>query len=419
MNIFEQAAAFLDDELLTEGELKTKYGSVSGRTDKFFDILERPATKILDLKKDKYHEASNIDVIRRQYAEMTREFGRNFGCSNNKFICGLMKFMDIAMNTLEDGDTDYIYAAKWPQMLTWIKDNGARLAANSTNDAVIAKLAGEYITKVAQPALQKFKTAEGKKQRKSARVNVKTMLDNPEFQQVLINRSEGRFDLRKNEGSRPPVIIDNVKHLTLNFRNYEELNEILAAKDENELYNVVKNQFDSPTGIYHGITDTTIPEGIEFQYQNDALAACDWGLKDKVVERILRRGTYYNSDKSKVILFVNNGESLRSEFDVGEEESRYVNEFANHNNELYIALNRNDRFNKLYTNQDVKFDVFEIVQGENSQVYISRGTYILDTIDDERIKYIREKETIERDGTGASETVAESVMNLAANLLID
>lgn len=276
------------------------------------------------------------------------------------------------------------------------------------------------MTKVAQPALQKFKAVEGKKQRKSARVNVKTMLDNPEFQQVLINHSEGRFELRKNEGARPPVIIDNVKHLTLNFRNYEELNEILAAKDENELYNVVKNQFDSPTGIYNGITDTTIPEGIEFQYQNDALVACDWKLKDSVVERILRRGTYYNSDKTKVILFVNNGESLRSEFDVGEEESRYVNEFSNHNNELYIALNRNDRFNKLYTNQGVKFDVFEIVQGENSQVYISRGTYILDTIDDERIKYIREKDTITREGAVASENVAESTLfKQAANLIDD
>lgn len=419
MNIFEQAAAFLDDEILLEGELKSKYSSVSNRTDKFFDILERPATKILDLKSDRHREATNIDVIRRQMFELKREYDRTPACQSNRFINGFMQVMDIIMDNLEDGDTDYIYAAKWPQLMNWIKDNAQRIEGNYTNEAIIAKLAGEYITKVARPALQKFKTVEGKKQRKSARVNVKTMLDNPEFQQVLINRSEGRFDLRKNEGSRPPVIIDNVKHLTLNFRNYEELNEILAAKDENELYNVVKNQFDSPSGIYHGITDTTIPEGIEFQYQNDALAACDWGLKDKVVERILRRGTYYNSDKSKVILFVNNGESLRSEFDVGEEESRYVNEFASHNNELYIALNRNDRFNKLYTNQDVKFDVFEIVQGENSQVYISRGTYILDTIDDERIKYVREKETIERDGTGASETVAESVMSLAANLLID
>lgn len=418
MNIFEQAAAFLDDDLLTEGELKTKYGSVSGRTDKFFDILERPATKILDLKKDKNHEASNIDVIRRQYAEMTREFGRNFGCSNNKFICGLMKFMDIAMNTLEDGDTDYIYAAKWPQMLTWIKDNGARLAANSTNDAVITKLAGEYITKVAQPALQKFKTAEGKKQRKSARANVKTLLDNPEFQNLLRTRSEGRFDIEKGRGTRPPVIIDNDKRLILNFRNYEELNDVLAARNEDELYNVVKNQFDSPTGIYSGITDAVIPEGIEFQYQNDALVACDWSMKENVMDSVLSRGTYYTSNKKTVVLFVNNGESLRSEFDVGEELSRYVNEFDDNNNSLYIALNRNNKFNNFYTNGE-KFNVFEIVQGDGTQKYISRGTYEIDEIGEERIKYKRVKDTIDRE-IGQSVNVAESILfNQAASLLID
>lgn len=117
MNIFEQAAAFLDDELLLEGELKSKYSTISNRTDKFFDLLERPASQILDLKKDMYKEATNIDVIRRQMSELRREYKHTPACANNRFINGFMQVMDIIMDNLEEGDTDYIYAAKWPQMI--------------------------------------------------------------------------------------------------------------------------------------------------------------------------------------------------------------------------------------------------------------------------------------------------------------
>lgn len=419
MDIFEQAAAFIDDDFLTEGELKKEFASVNSQTDKFFDLLERSATQILDLKKGRYMDATNIDVIRKQVSDLKREYGHCFACANNRFINGLMQVLDIVLNKLEEGDTDYVYATKWPAMFSWIRDNAQRIRSNSTNEAVIAKLADEYMTKVAQPALQKFKVSEGKKLRKSARANVKTLLDNPEFQTLLRTRSDGRFDIVKNSGTRPPVIIDNVKRLTLNFRNYEELNEVLAAKNESELYNVVKNQFDSPTGIYSGITDDVIPEGIEFQYQNDALAACDWSMKDAVLEKILRRGTYYLSDKKTVVLFVNNGESLRSEFDVGEEESRYVNEFSDNNDELYIALNRNDRFNKLYTNPGVKFDVFEIVQGDNSQRYISRGTYALENVTPERIKYVRQDNAIVRNAESNTDIAESAVLMYASELLCD
>lgn len=413
MTILEQAAEFIDDELLNEGFFKTAgYGYRAGYTDRFFNILDRSAKEILNLKWDSNKNAKNIDVIRCQYALLKKEYERNTFC-HNKFINGLMQVFDIIMENLESGDTDYAYSAKWPSMYNWFKDNADRINSNSENELVLQKLAGEYMTKIALPALQKFKAAEGKKQRKSARLNVKALLDNPEFQELLRTKSEGRFDIVNKQGSRPPVIVDNEKKLILNFRNYEELNDILVAKDESELYNVVKNQFDSPTGIYSEITETEIPEGIEFQYQNDALVACDWAMKDTVINQTLQRGTYYLSDKKTVVLFVNNGESLKSEFDVGEEESRYINEFANHNSELYVALNRNDKFNKLYTNPSVKFDVFEIVQEDNSQKYISRGTYMLDTIEDERIKYIRESDSITR-----MSGMSESLLLRRANYLL-
>ena len=413
MTLLEQAATLIDDEFLNEGYFKTAgYGYRAGYTDTFFNILDRKTNEIINPNLDINKNVKNIDVVRRQYTLLKKEYDRNTFC-HNKFITGLMKVFDIIMENIESGDTDYIYTTKWSSMYNWFKDNGERINSNSENGTVLQKLAGEYMTKVAQPALQRFKVAEGKKQRKSARANVKTLLDNPEFQELLRTKSEGRFDIVKGRGSRPPVIIDNEKKLILNFRNYEELNDILAAKDESELYNVVKNQFDSPSGIYSGITETEIPEGTEFQYQSDALVACDWSMKDSVLGQNLRRGTYYLKDKKTVVLFVNNGESLRSEFDVGEEESRYVNEFASHNNELYIALNRNDRFNKLYTNPSVKFDVFEIVQGDNTQRYISRGTYMLDNVGDERIKYVRESDSIARTGG-----MTESIVLRRANYLL-
>ena len=109
MNIFEQAAAFLDDEILLEGELKTKYSSVSNHTDKFFDILERPATKILDLKSDRHREATNIDVIRRQMYELKREYDRTPACQSNRFINGFMQVMDIIMDNHHNLDTTMDY----------------------------------------------------------------------------------------------------------------------------------------------------------------------------------------------------------------------------------------------------------------------------------------------------------------------
>jgi len=408
MNILECAASLIDDEILTEGELKTAFASVNGQTNRFFDVLERPATKIMPLPKDPNKPAPNMEVIRAQFKSLSHEFERGFACKNNKFATGLMKIMEVALENLENGDSDYLYAVTWPGMLKWIKENAERISANASNEAVLYKLAGEYMTKVAEPSLKKFKAADMKKQRVSARANVKTMLDNPEFQSLLKNRSEGRFDIIPGATkSRPPVIIDNEKKLTLCFRNYEDLNSVLAAKDEDELYNVVKNQFDSPAGIYNGITMDEIPEGIEFQYQNDAILACDWSLKDSILTRVLSRGTYYLSGRDRVVLFANNGESLRSEFDAGEEESRYVNEFDNRGNELYIALNRNDKFNKMYMKKDAEYCVFEIKQSGNSQTYVSRGTYTIDDISDDRIKYTRLDTSISR-----SAEVAESVMDL-------
>ena len=240
MTIFEQAAALIDDELLFEGEIKKKHAT-GGNSDRFFDLLERPAKQILDLKKERNQEAPNIDVIRKQYKELSREYERNFACANNRFISGFMKIFNIVMENLENGDTDYIYAAKWPAMFSWIKNNADRIDNNCKNEQALLRLAGEYMTKVAEPALRTFKTnyiksAHGKhgvKSRSDARADVRSLLDDTSFQELLRTRSEGRFDITKGSSHRPPVIVDNEKRLILNFRNFEELNDILAAKDEN------------------------------------------------------------------------------------------------------------------------------------------------------------------------------------------
>ena len=418
MDLFEQAAALIDEEeIILEGKMYTAYGRGGPRCAKFFTLLDRPAKQILNLMSSRDREPQNLDVIRKQYSELKREYDHDYYYKDMPFSSGVMHILGKVMEEFEGGETDWLYAAKWTPLYNWIYDNGDRIVNNSKNPAVLDKLADEYLNNVARPALKKFQTPDAYTQRKNARESVRNLLSDPEFQELLKTRSEGRFDIVKAESDRrPPVIVDNEKRLTLSFRNYEELDAILSAKNSDELYNVVKNQFDSQSGIYYGITDTEIPEGIEFQYQNDAIIACDWSMKNKMMTAGLQRGTYYLSDKKTVVLFVNNGESLRSEFDVGEERSRYVNEFANNNNTLYVALNRNNRFNKFYMSENSVFNVFEIVQDGRSQKYISRGMYMLEDIGEERIKYVRMDNKMDR----MAGTVAESALfDIAAGLLCD
>ena len=103
MNILECAASLIDDEMLTEGELKTAFASVNGQTNRFFDVLERPATKIMPLPKDPNKPAPNMEVIRAQFKSLSHEFERGFACKNNKFAAGLMKIMEVALETMENG----------------------------------------------------------------------------------------------------------------------------------------------------------------------------------------------------------------------------------------------------------------------------------------------------------------------------
>lgn len=447
MNLFERAASLIDESIeLNEGAITKNYCKSPNYTGKFFEQLEKPASQIMNLPKTKNGPRQPIgDVIRAQYSLLSKIIERDSrrdAIHANKlkdpFIVGTMDFIGRIVDEIDNGDTDTLYCIGWPTVVKYIKENGDRLIASGSHPAKANNVVFDtFKLRVIDPELKKLKNTAAYKNgvKQASRQNVKAILGDGVMQQEVSQLSNGRFSIMLSPISktRPPIIVDNQKKLILNFRNYETLETVLAATNATELYNTIKNQFDGSAGIFTGITSTTIPEGIEFQYQDDALVACDWSMFNSVINRLNERGTYKLAADPKIcVIFSNNGDSLRSGYDVGETESRYVNWFDKNNNEFGVRLNRNDKFNGMYTNTNYTFYVFEIVQYEGSQNYVSRGTYKIDSTQttNDTVIYNRISKDMKRlvgtpssAGTGAStagvETsdayVEEAIKQLIAN----
>lgn len=391
MDLFEKTAYLLDDDsiIITEGVLKKDYCKSPNYTGAFYDQLEKPATQILKLQKPgKNEKRQNTGEVIRVQAKLLhniidKESNRSTIYANkynsDLFIVNTMALIDMVVNDLIDGsDTDYTYCIKWTDLIKFIKDRADQISR--TNN--IANVFNVY-AKIVEKEVAAYKSTQAYQDdaRRESRRHVKEILEDGAVQEQISTLSNGRFEILLSPVSdvRPPIIIDHQKQLILNFRNYETLEGVLVASNGQELYNTIKNQFDGQTGIFNGITKTTIPEGIEFEYHDDVLVACDWSMFNLVTNRRNERGTYkLNADPNIVVVLGNNGESLRSGFDVGEEESRYINWFDKNNNEFGVRLNRNDKFNGMYTNKNYTFYVFEIKKTGKSQTYISRGTYKID-----------------------------------------
>jgi len=297
--------------------------------------------------------------------------------TSDTFLMNVFDFLLALDNEVNNEDPELTQVISWKSVLNFIYANGTKF--NSKNIENFGKEQAElFIDSIKRKELKKLRSTSEYK------TSVKAALEifAPKVEKATNGQYKIILQTRKNSA---PIILDTVNQLQITARNYNEWLYFTRAKDVDEFVSMIKNMFDNQYGKSLG--SDIIPEGTTFNYKSDALIACDFGkltTADGDFNSSFEAGFRKLSDDKTILQFIHPGLSLRSRSDMiqgvnrGEGESRYWNEFNSDKSYLTIGLNTNENFDGIYLTRNVNRYIFEIVQDDGSQEYVSCGTYVFD-----------------------------------------
>lgn len=392
--------------LLTEGRFTKEFAGIYPATE-IYDFLDKPAKTSASVSGKDF---ILYDEVRAAMARLNKMYVRNVGKVNSDpFLTNFFKFLltvDDAVN--DDPSGDLARVISWKNLLNFVFADGDRF-----------KNKGAAIEKRVEEFLQGVKVRELKKLRSSTeyKTSVKAALE--VFAPKVAEASNGQYDViiqrRKNSA---PVLVDNVNKLQITARNYNEWLGFTKAENVSEFVTMIKNTFDSMYGRMIG--SDTIPAGTSFNYNSDALVACDFSkLRNEEGDfNAAFEGGYRKISSGAIVHFVHDGLSLKSKSDMqqglntAEGESRYYNEISKNKETVKVSLNTNENFASTYLNKEVPHYIFEIVIGDGLREYVALGEFqFSEVINDEEgnpaeVVYTRVSPEIPR--IGGSDVVREA-----------
>lgn len=372
---------FLDE---AAGKFEKDFMGIGGLAS-FYQFLDLPAKKAVSVKGG---DVNQFDIVREKIARLNKMYDAVMAGSNksrlisDKFLTNLFDFLSALVEAVEADVPELVYIVSWPKVLKYVYENGTRFTTPNPQPGFGQRHAAKFIE---QLKVKDLKTLRGKSEFKAT---VKKALE--AFAPRVEEASDGQYKVILPGRQRStPILVDTVNELIITARNYNEWLGFTKAADVQEFITMVKNTFDNQYGKTVG--SNTIPYGTRFNYNSDAIVACDYS------KLIGKGGSYiapveagtFRLDKDTVLHFVHHGLSLKSRTDMikginlGEDESRYWNEFSKDGKTLTIGLNTNERFDSIYLDKNAKHYVFEININDGSREYIAHGVYQYESDDAE------------------------------------